>query len=128
MRSSSPPADFPHSANPVLHALREDGLGRAWEIPGADGAQHVPTGALEVGLAPYRVVDATGREQAGLYAVGVPLESILWGTQLQPLARTNSRFLRELDEVARDALLPGVDAQEAPQARDPEREHAEESA
>ena len=123
-----PPADFPHSANPVLHALREDGLGRAWEIPGADGAQPVPTGALEVGPAPYRVVDATGREQAGLYAVGVPLESILWGTQLQPLARTNSRFLRELDEVARDALLPGVDAQEAPQARDPEREHAEESA
>lgn len=74
---------------------------------GRDGA--VVSGALEVGPPPYRVVNARGSAQHGLLAVGVPLESILWGTQLQPLACTNSRMLRETDAVAREALMPGID-------------------
>lgn len=74
---------------------------------GRDGA--VVSGALEVGPPPYRVVNAHGSAQRGLLAVGVPLESILWGTQLQPLACTNSRMLRETDAVAREALMPGID-------------------
>jgi hypothetical protein len=73
------------------------------------------------------VRDRDGVEQPGLHAVGVPLESLLWGTQLQPLARTNSRFLREIDEVARDALVPGVDERREPESAEPERPHAEES-
>lgn len=105
-----PPADLLHTANPVLRALRDDGFARPWVIPGTEVGAAVTTGAVEVGPPPYRVVDSNGNELNGLYAVGVPLESLLWGTQFQPLARTNSYFFREIDAVARDALQPGVDA------------------
>lgn len=124
-----PPADLRRSANPLLKHLREHGRARPFVIPDrvtAD-APGVETGALDVGPPPYRVLDHGGQEQAGLYAVGVPLESLLWGTQLQPLARTNSRFLREIDEVARDALVPGLDRRSSSEAAEPELEHSEES-
>lgn len=124
-----PPSALCRSANPLLQDLRESARARPYVIrdvadPDAPG---VETGALEVGPPPYRVVDGAGAEQEGLYAVGVPLESLLWGTQLQPLARTNSRFLREIDEVSRDALVPGVDIRRASEAADPEIDHSEES-
>ncbi|MDN5900757.1 MAG: FAD/NAD(P)-binding protein [Brachybacterium sp.] len=124
-----PPATLRHSANPLLRDLRESGRARPFEIPDvADPeAPGIETGAIEVGPPPYRVLDEGGAEQAGLYAVGVPLESLLWGTQLQPLAHTNSRFLREIDEVSRDALVPGVDRCRASEAADPETDHSEES-
>lgn len=124
-----PPSALGRSANPLLQDLRESGRARPYVIPdGAEpGAPGVETGALEVGPPPYRVLDGAGAEQAGLYAVGVPLESLLWGTQLQPLARTNSRFLREIDEVSRDALVPGVDRRRDSEAADPEIDHSEES-
>lgn len=124
-----PPADLRRSANPLLQHLREHGRARPFVIPDrvTAGAAGVETGALDVGPPPYRVLDHGGQEQAGLYAVGVPLESLLWGTQLQPLARTNSRFLREIDEVARDALIPGLDSRNLSEAAAPELEHSEES-
>ena len=123
-----PPADLPRTRNPLLRDLRDAGRGRPYVLGGGQDRAEVTTGALEVGPPPYRVVDREGREQPGLYAVGVPLESLLWGTQLQPLARTNSRFLREIDEVARDALVPGIDETESSGSDEPERLHAEESA
>lgn len=123
-----PPADLRRSANPLLADLREAGRARPFVLEDGPGEPHVVTGAMEVGPPPYRVLDQEGHEQNGLYAVGVPLESLLWGTQLQPLARTNSRFLREIDEVARDALIPGVDRREISEAADPELAHSEESA
>lgn len=112
-----PAANLGRSANPVLSSLTRERLGRPFVIADDRDAPFT-SGALEVGPAPYRVVAADGREQEGLYAVGVPLESILWGTQLQPLARTNSRMLREIDAVARDALVPGVDTDLRPAPRD----------
>ncbi|PZO61803.1 MAG: hypothetical protein DI635_14125 [Pseudoxanthomonas suwonensis] len=119
-----PAANLSRTANPVLAALEREGLGRPFVIPD-DRDQAFTSGALEVGQAPYRVVSAQGEEQRGLYAVGVPLESILWGTQLQPLARTNSRMLREIDAVARDALRPGIDVESEGriEARDPDPSH-----
>lgn len=123
-----PPSALRRSANPLLKDLRDSGRARPYVIPDPADAYGVETGALEVGPPPYRLLDATGAEQAGLYAVGVPLESLLWGTQLQPLARTNSRFLREIDEVARDALLPGIDQQLEVESAEPEIMHSEESA
>lgn len=123
-----PPADLRRSANPLLASLRDAGRARPFVIEDGPGEPGVVTGAMEVGPPPYRVLDREGHEQAGLYAVGVPLESLLWGTQLQPLARTNSRFLREIDEVARDALVPGIDSRETSESADPELAHSEESA
>lgn len=122
-----PPSALRRSANPLLKHLRDTGRARPFVIADPTAPEGVETGALDVGPPPYRVRDATGAEQAGLYAVGVPLESLLWGTQLQPLARTNSRFLREVDEVARDALSPGIDRQLDAESADPEITHSEES-
>lgn len=101
-----PPANALRSANPLLRQLVDEGLARPYAVPNPSGAPFT-SGALDVGREPYALVDARGHEQPGLYVVGVPLESIHWGTQLGPLANTNSRFLRDNDAVARAALLHG---------------------
>ncbi|WP_109472013.1 FAD/NAD(P)-binding protein [Ornithinimicrobium cavernae] len=101
-----PPADAAHSGNPLIRQLVDEGHARPYVIPDP-GAPDFVSGALEVGPQPYALVNSEGQEQAGLYAIGVPLESIHWGTQLGPLARTNSRFLRDTDAVARAALTHG---------------------
>lgn len=98
-----PPAALDGTADPLLAHLRDTGRARCWTIP--DAVEHdFRTGAMEVGPPPYRVVDAQGREQEGLYGFGVPLEGLHFGTQLGPLARTNSRFLRDADAIARAML------------------------
>lgn len=101
-----PPADGARSRNPLLGQMIREGHARLFEIPGQRAAPLV-TGALEVGGEPYEIVNSGGTPQPGLYAVGVPLESIHWGTQLGPLANTNSKFLRETDAVARAAIEHG---------------------
>lgn len=109
-----PPASLGQTADPLLAHLRDEGRARRYLIPGPDGGDFL-SGALEVGLPPYRVKDAAGNEQARLFAVGVPLESLHFGTQLGPLARTNSQFLRDSDAVARAMLeVAGRSADPAP--------------
>ncbi|MEE1622576.1 FAD/NAD(P)-binding protein [Zafaria sp. J156] len=100
-----PPAQAQRTRNPLLRQLVDEGLARPYAIADGDGA--FVSGALEVGRSPYALIDAGGSERQGLFVVGVPLESIHWGTQLGPLAHTNSRFLRDNDAVARAALLTG---------------------
>lgn len=91
------------SSSLLLRRLIEDGTGRLFHIPNP-GQEPFISGALEVGQEPYALIAADGTSQEGIYVVGVPLESIHWGTQLGPLAHTNSRFLRDNDAVARAAL------------------------
>lgn len=123
-----PSANSSRASNPVLRSLREHGRARAYHARNGSDHSGVVTGAMEVGPPPYRVVSRDGVEQAGLYAVGVPLEGIHWGTQLQPLAKTNSRFLREIDAAARDALCPGIDGGAPGEPEADETPHGEESA
>ena len=109
-----PPASLGETADPLLAHLRDHGRARRYRIPGPDGKDFL-SGALEVGPPPYRIKDVDGNEQPRLFAVGVPLESLHFGTQLGPLARTNSQFLRDSDAVARAMLArtdtePGVPA------------------
>lgn len=98
-----PAANASHSTNPLLRQLVDEGRARPYAIPNPESADFI-SGALEVGREPYALVDRDGHEQPGIFVVGVPLESIHWGTQLGPLAGTNSRFLRDNDAVARAAL------------------------
>lgn len=98
-----PPASLGETADPLLAHLRDQGRARRYLIPCPDGGDFL-SGALEVGPPPYRIKDAEGKEQPRLFAVGVPLESLHFGTQLGPLARTNSQFLRDSDSVARAML------------------------
>lgn len=101
-----PPAALEHTADPLLAHLRDSGRARAWTIPDPVES-YFRTGAVEVGPPPYQVVDADGREQADLFGFGVPLEGLHFGTQLGPLARTNSQFLRDADAIARAMLTGG---------------------
>ncbi|GAA1495211.1 FAD/NAD(P)-binding protein [Paeniglutamicibacter kerguelensis] len=91
------------SSSSLLRQIVEDGTGRLFQIPNP-GQEPFISGALEVGHEPYALIAADGTSQEGIYVVGVPLESIHWGTQLGPLAHTNSRFLRDNDAVARAAI------------------------
>lgn len=97
-----PAPDLRTTADPLLAGLRDAGLARSFRIP--DHGQPFDSGAVEVGPEPYRVVDADGSEQPRVFACGVPLEGLFYGTQLGPIAGTNSRFLRETDAIARAAL------------------------
>jgi hypothetical protein len=97
-----PAPDLRTTADPLLAQLRDAGLARSYLIKDHD--QDFDSGAVEVGPPPYRVVGADGREHPRIFAAGVPLEGLHFGTQLGPLAGTNSRFLRETDAIASAAL------------------------
>src|SRR5690606_2191392 len=98
-----PAPDLHRTADPLLSGMTGAGLARSYRIPDPDHGE-LDSGALEVGPEPYRVVDATGREQQRIFAAGIPLEGLFYGTPLGPIAHTNSRFLRETDAIARAAL------------------------
>ena len=107
-----PSTDFARSANPLLRALNRRGMARPYLIKDAHAGDFT-SGAIEVGPSPYLVLDADGNAQPGLFATGVPLESIHWGTQLGPLANTNSQFLRDSDAIAIAVLGHGKGADES---------------
>ncbi|NYE69726.1 FAD/NAD(P)-binding protein [Microlunatus parietis] len=97
-----PPPDLRTTADPLLAGLRDQGLARSYLIPDHD--QPFDSGAVEVGPEPYRLIGADGAEQPRIFACGIPLEGLFYGTQLGPIAGTDSRFLRETDAIARAAL------------------------
>ncbi len=107
LESYLPGPDLRRTADPLLAGLHAAGLARPFPIADHRGDPEpgaFESGALEVGPEPYRVVDADGREHRRIFAAGVPLEGLFFGTQLGPIAGTDSRFLRETDAIARAAL------------------------
>lgn len=98
-----PAPDLPATANPLLAQLHDAGLARPYVIGNSAGSDFT-SGAVEVGPDPYRLINTNGAEQQRIFATGVPLEGLFYGTQLGPIAGTNSRFLRETDAIARAAL------------------------
>ena len=101
-----PGNDAGRSRSRFMRQIINEGIGRLFKIETPGACEHI-TGALEVGNEPYELVSADGTPQPGIYVLGVPLESIHWGTQLGPLAHTNSRFLRDSDLVARASIIHG---------------------
>src|SRR5699024_10988109 len=107
-----PPNRLQVTADPLLARLRDHGALRPYRMPDPRVGEPFTTGAVEVGRPPYRVVRADGTEDPSMYAFGVPVEHLHYGTQLGPLARTNSQFLRDSDAIAR-AVLAQVGGPEA---------------
>ena len=101
-----PPNEAGRSNSRLMRQIINEGIGRLFKIATPGAAAHI-TGALDVGEEPYELVSADGTPQPGIYVLGVPLESIHWGTQLGPLANTNSRFLRDSDLIARASIIHG---------------------
>lgn len=99
-----PPNRLQQTADPLLARLRDQGAVRPYRMPDPRAGEPFTTGAVEVGRSPYPVVRADGTEDDSLYAFGVPVEHLHYGTQLGPLARTNSQFLRDSDAIARAVI------------------------
>lgn len=99
-----PPNRLQTTADPLLADLNRSGAVRPYRMPDPRTADDFVTGAVEVGPAPYRVVRSDGTETDDMYAFGVPVEHQHYGTQLGPLAGTNSQFLRDADAIARAVL------------------------
>lgn len=71
--------------------------------PGDHNAFH--TGGLAITPTPSRVLDAAGRPDPDLYAIGVATEHIRWFTQVGTgRPGRDSPFCRDADGIARDVL------------------------
>ena len=101
-----PPPDLRHTADPLLHRLRETGACRPYTIPTPDGPAY-ETGGMDVTESPFHIVDAGGRPHPRRFAIGIPIESVHWGTALGAKPRSNAAMLMQADAVARAAILAG---------------------
>lgn len=101
-----PPPDLRHTADPLLRRLREWGGCRPYRIPTPGGPAY-ETGGMEVTETPFHVVDAAGRPHPCRFALGIPIESVHWGTALGAKPGSNAALLAQTDAVARAALVAG---------------------
>ncbi|MCG5214893.1 FAD/NAD(P)-binding protein [Streptosporangium soli] len=97
-----PEADLRRTADPLLRQLRESGAARPYAIP--DGGESVELGGVEITRSPHHVVTADGTPHPARFAIGIPVESVHWGTALGAMARADADLLRQADAVARAAL------------------------
>ncbi|GAA2454716.1 FAD/NAD(P)-binding protein [Actinomadura vinacea] len=111
-----PPPDLRTTADPLLGRLRETGAARPYVIPTPDGPDY-ETGGLDVTASPFHVIDASGRPHPRRFAVGIPIESVHWGTAIGAKPRSNAVLLSQADAVARAALLAGITTEEHHAAR-----------
>jgi uncharacterized NAD(P)/FAD-binding protein YdhS len=98
-----PTADIRTSDDELLRRLLAAGLCRPHRVPDADGG-FVETGGLDVTLRPGRVISADGIAAQGLYALGVPTESVHWATAVGIRPCSDSAILGDSDAIARSAL------------------------
>lgn len=103
-----PAPSVEHTADPLLGALLQRGLARAWRF--ADGAA---SDALDVRREDGALVAADGTITRGLFSVGVPHEDVRVFTIIAPVPGTNSSVLRETDAAARAALRVAARSSEA---------------
>ncbi|MBE0011604.1 FAD/NAD(P)-binding protein [Arthrobacter sp. AET 35A] len=105
-----PPNRAVDSLSPLLRQLLEDGLVRAKVMMAEDGAPVISPG-LDVTLPPYQAIDGAGREQSGLYVIGLQLASVQWGTAIAAEAHApadaGGRTLRDADGIAAAILASG---------------------
>jgi uncharacterized NAD(P)/FAD-binding protein YdhS len=98
-----PAADIRSSEDELLQRLLASGLCRPHRVPDADGG-FLETGGLDVTPRPNRVISADGVALEGLYAFGVPTESVHWATAVGIRPCSDSAILGDADAIARAAL------------------------
>lgn len=96
--------DLRRDAAPLIRQLLGDGLISEYVNTGPDN-DPFRTGGLAVTPAPSRVLDAAGRPDPDLYAIGVGTEHIRWFTQVGTgRPGRDSPFCRDADSIAGDVL------------------------
>jgi hypothetical protein len=89
--------------NPLMIDLVESGQVVAYRAPAPDDP--FETEGMFVTDKPFHVVDASGRANSALYALGIPTEFTRWFTQVgSGTPNTLSRFTRDADAIAADVL------------------------
>ncbi|MBP2329689.1 putative NAD(P)/FAD-binding protein YdhS [Kibdelosporangium banguiense] len=96
-------ADIRTSDDELLQRLLASGLCRTHRVPDADGGL-LETGGLDVTPRPGRVISADGVPAQGLYALGVPTESVHWATAVGIRPCSDSAILGDADAIARAIL------------------------
>jgi hypothetical protein len=99
-----PSSDLRRDASPLIRQLLADGLISEFVNTGP-GHPPFPTGGLAVTPTPSRLLDAAGRPDPDLYAIGVATEHTRWFTQVGTgRPGRDSPFCRDADGIARDVL------------------------
>lgn len=101
-----PTPDLRRDTSPLTQQLVAEGMVRPYVIDGPGGSRHV-TGGMDVTVSPFHVVNAEGRAQPDLYAIGIPTEHTRWFTQVgSSRPGVSTLFYRDADAIAVDALRP----------------------
>jgi uncharacterized NAD(P)/FAD-binding protein YdhS len=100
-----PRPQLQRNSNPLIRQLLDDGFISEFVNVDPITDTRFVTGSLAVTRAPFHVIDADGRPNPHLYALGIPTENSRWFTQIGngrpgPL----SRFHADADAIAIDAL------------------------
>ncbi|MGW2492319.1 FAD/NAD(P)-binding protein [Streptomyces sp. NPDC001606] len=98
-----PQTDVRVTADPLLRHLLSSGRCRSYEIPGP-GEESYETGGLAVTQTPCRLIDSAGDVHPGLFAFGVPTESVHWATAAGIRPGVDSVTLQDSDAIARAVL------------------------
>ncbi|OTA60069.1 hypothetical protein K449DRAFT_406976 [Hypoxylon sp. EC38] len=85
------------TADELLNYLKMTGQCRQHTLDG------YVTGGLDVSPS-FRMIDSQGQEHARRFAIGIPIEGVLWITADGAKPGVNSEALRQADSVARAAL------------------------
>jgi methylaspartate mutase epsilon subunit len=96
-----PTPDLLRDSSPLTRQLAAEGMVRTYADEGPGG--------MDVTRAPFHVVDAKGRAQEGLYALGIPTEHTRWFTQVgSSRPGVDTLFYRDADAIAGDMLRTPV--------------------
>ncbi len=92
-----------HNISPLLRQLLEDGLARPKMMMSFEDAP-VPGSGLDVTVPPYRLRMKSGQVNEGVYALGLQLSSVQWGTAIAAQAggdlESGARTLKDADDIA----------------------------
>jgi hypothetical protein len=98
-----PEPDLARTADPLLRAMVAAGQARPYAMGDPAGPPFV-TGGLDVTHDAFRVVGADGTAHPARFALGIPIESVRFGTALGAAPRAAAALLAQTDAVARAAL------------------------
>jgi methylaspartate mutase epsilon subunit len=108
-----PGPDLRRTASPLLAAMAAEGMVSEYVNVDPATGERFPTGGLAVTGPPFHVVDARGRPDPDVYAIGVATEGTRWFQQVGTgRPGKDSPFRRDADAIAAD-ILAGAAAPEA---------------
>ncbi|NKE63562.1 FAD-binding protein [Lentzea sp. PSKA42] len=100
-----PAPDIRTADDELLQRLLATGRCRPHRVPDGEGGV-LETGGLDVTPRPARVIAADGAPTPGLYALGVPTESVHWVTAVGIRPCSASATVGDADAIARAVLGP----------------------